>query len=321
MIVLLIHMNKTLSALLAALFIVQFAALPVQALEIVVNKSGALYFYESNVLGEKTEKIEEKKGEVKAEVRQRTQTETPIKVVPSNTKSKIRLKTENNETEVTVEKAKVLKGEKKEGQVTKAERVEMQLPAELKPSSPLVEEKKRMEKKPEASPSPEPSPETRNPEEIKEERRERKNEMVEIRTQLNADGKTEFEFESRLVKAKAQGAEFIIDPATNNITVITPSGNEHVLTHLPDQAIAQMQASGVVNTDPITNGTAELQIETKDDGSVVYSTTSKRAKKILWFFNRNVDTKVELNDQTGEIVEKEVPATSLVDKLLNALSK
>lgn len=295
--------------------------LPVQALEIVINSNGTTYFYEDQVLGkdldekkevEKEEKKEERqelkieKREIKIEKKEEKRTDAPTKVLPSSTKNQIRVKQENAGTEIKIENKQMLQNGFQSQESTKNERVEIMMPAQLK-----VE---KTEKRNEPGATPHPL------EKVLEERQERKDETVKIQSKTNDDGTREFEFESRLVKAKAQGAEFVVDPATNNVTVITPSGQEHVLTHLPDQAITRLQNSGIVNTDAITDGTQELSIETKEDGSVVYKTKAEKVKKILGFINRTVETEVELDDQTGEITEKEVPASNWFSRLLNSMA-
>ncbi len=326
-------MKKTLSLALVFIFVAQFVALPVQALEIVINSNGTTYFYEDQVLGkdsdEKEEKKEEKredkeekkeerqelkieKREIKIERKEEKRTDAPVKVIPNSTKNQIRVKQENAKTEVKIENKQMLKSGFQSQESTRNERVEIKMPAELK-----VE---RAERRNELEATPQPGATPQPLEKVLEERRERKDEVVKIQSKVNDDGTREFEFESRLIKAKAQGAEFVVDPTTNNVTVITPSGQEHVLTHLPDQAVARLQNSGIVNTDAITDGTQELSIETKEDGSVVYKTKAQKVKKILGFINRKVETEVELDDQTGEITEEELPASNWFNRFLNSMA-
>lgn len=329
-------MKKTLSLALVFMFVAQFVTLPVQALEIVINNNGSTYFYEDQVLGkdseenedeneeekevEKEEKRQEKeekkedhqelkieRREIKIEKKEEKRTDAPTKVLPSSTKNQIRLKQENAKTEVKIENKQLLKKGIESQESTENERVEIKMPAQLKATP-----------HPEATPHPDATPQPL--EKVLEERRERKDETVKIQSKTNDDGTREFEFESRLIKAKAQGAEFVVDPTTNNVTVITPSGQEHVLTHLPDQAVARLHNSGVINTDAITNGAQELSIETKEDGSVVYKTKAEKVKKILGFINRTVETEVELDDQTGEITEKEVRASNWFSRFLNSMA-
>lgn len=326
-------MHKRYSAVAVLVLLIQLAVVPVQALEIVVDRTGDTYLYADQVLGK--EKEEETHGEEHKEEPKEERKEKPLKIVPQTTQKQIRIKTNQSETEVRFDKqaeraaAKTGKNtdrKKETGEIIKTERVEVELPAELREKKLQEKAEERRVRTPEpeeveASPHPSSTPEPRDAEEIREERRERRDEILEIRTQRDAEGKAEIEFESRLVKAKAKGAEFVVDPETRNVTVITPSGQEHVLTHLPDQAIVQLQASGVVNTDALTEGEGELRIETKEDGSVVYRTTVKKPKRILGLFKREVESEVELDDSTGEVTETEVEANSLVGRFLNALAR
>lgn len=330
-------MKKNLSLILFLLVLIQLAALPVNALDIVINKNGSVYFYEDQVLGDesedeveveneeeneqekadekKEEKVEEKKNEEKKEER----TDKPIRIVPSANKEKIRLRNEENKTEVSVEKKRQenKKDTFENKSVTKSERVEVEMSAELKER--VEERAKRMELRADSESS--PAGDQKSAEEIREERRNRKEEKIEIRAQRNENGEQEFEFESRLVKAKARGAEFVLDPETNNVTVITPSGNEHVLTHLPDQAIIQLQASGIIDTQSLIDGTSELEIETTEDGRVVYKAKTKKPKKIFGIFRREIETEVELDDQTGQVTEEEVVSDSFFGRLLNSMAR
>lgn len=297
------NMKKNLTILVISLLLIQFAVLPVKALEIVINESGTTYFYEDKVLGETSESKSEARGEQKQEVR----TEKPIKVVPRSNAEQIRVKANKNETEVILEKGK---------EVTKSERVEIELPAQLREN--------KLERREELSGTQDGTQagKRKAPEQLKEDRKKRSEEQIQLRsTKDESTGETVFEFESRLMKAKARGAEFVLDPATNNVTVITPNGTQHTLTHLPDQALMQMQAAGLLTTDGLVAGDEELTLEAKDDGSVVYSKKVKKTKKILGMFNREIETEVELDDQTGQVTEEEVPASSALGRWLNSLAR
>ena len=83
----------------------------------------------------------------------------------------------------------------------------------------------------------------------------------------------------------------------------------------------QMQAAGLLVTDGLVAGDEELTLEAKDDGSVVYSKKVKKTKKILGMFNREIETEVELDDQTGQVTEEEVPASSALGRWLNSLAR
>lgn len=72
--------------------------------------------------------------------------------------------------------------------------------------------------------------------------------------------------------------------------------------------------------DQVLEERRERKMETKADGLVVYKTKAEKVKKILGFINRTVETEVELDDQTGEITEKEVPVSNWFSRLLNSMA-
>ncbi len=153
-----------------------------------------------------------------------------------------------------------------------------------------------------------------------EERNKRVGEKIEIQSEVHDDGQTEFQFESRNVRATLKGSEFTINPTTNGITVTTPAGQTHELIHLPDQALERMKEAGLLG-DQVATSSAKIQIETKDDGSVVYQTQIEKTKRIFGLFPRQVETTVELNDATGQVTETQVQPTNIVDRFLNFLAR
>lgn len=133
-------------------------------------------------------------------------------------------------------------------------------------------------------------------------------EQVRLRSVENSG----FELESRAAKAKLQGADFNYDQETGLVSVVTPSGNEHTLTHLPDEAIAQMTAKGF-----FVDSTVDVSLAPATDESLQYKVASKKSKKLFGLFNRQVDAEVVLDDLTGEVVEQEVEATDGWTRFLN----
>ncbi|MBT4722870.1 hypothetical protein HOB30_03860 [Candidatus Falkowbacteria bacterium] len=116
-------------------------------------------------------------------------------------------------------------------------------------------------------------------------------------------------------KAMLQGgAEFSYDEETEEVTVLTPSGQEHVLVNLPDVAIEKMTESGLLDTD-----TTELNVELQGD-EVIYSRRDVVQKKLFGIFPRTADSEVMLNDATGEISEQTLPGRSFFQKLLDRFS-
>ncbi len=345
-------MNKNLTSILMALILLTTVVSQAHALEITIDQNGSIRFYADQVLGDSTD--EEKRTEYYKKVQERVaaqktteratgeekkmqmekRTDAPVKTIYPTKDSKIRIKNEADETQVMVGKKrsdeKTEDREKPEfetQQTTKDARVKLEFPAQLKESSAAAKgrrdddlEDRTNEERGSIGQENRDAIEAKM-KQVTEDRQERKNEKVELRTEENANGQKEFVFESRLMKAKAHGAEFSVDPKTNVVTITTPSGNEHVLTHLPDQAVLRMKAAGIIDTASLESGESELELETKPDGSVVYSTTTKKPKKIFGIFRRDVETKVELNDDSGEVVEEAVPQTSLIGRVLDSLAQ
>lgn len=155
----------------------------------------------------------------------------------------------------------------------------------------------------------------KNIEKLQEERKTKTEERVEIRSNYDQGQGERFEIQSRDIKAKLEGANFAYDQDSEDVILTTPSGQEHILQHLPDEAIERMTENGFfINKDQ------EIEITTTDDGQVKYIAPSQRNKRFLGLFNRQVNTEVALDDLTGEVVETEIPTTSPLDRLLNYLS-
>jgi len=128
----------------------------------------------------------------------------------------------------------------------------------------------------------------------------------------------ELELESREVKARIkQGAEFELNSQTNEVTLITPSEQTHVLNHLPDQAIARMQEAGLFSD--VDSDSDLVSITVNDDSEVIeYRQKVKKTKKFLGLFDRQVESEVILNDSTSEVYEE--PASTGFQLFLDQLS-
>ncbi len=86
---------------------------------------------------------------------------------------------------------------------------------------------------------------------------------------------------------------------------------------MPDQAIERMTAKGFFDNIPgVLPEDVELELETREDGRVVYSTVVEKEEKLLGFFTRKVDTKLEMDDETGEVTETRVQNRSFLGRLL-----
>ncbi|NCN03716.1 MAG: hypothetical protein GW942_01415 [Candidatus Pacebacteria bacterium] len=149
---------------------------------------------------------------------------------------------------------------------------------------------------------------------IQAEKQERSEERIEIRDLSDSEQENKFEIQSRDTKAKLNGANFSYDQETGEILLVTPSGQEHILQHLPDQAVQRMIENGF-----FLNNETEVEIETADDGSVKYKAPGKKNKRFLGLFDREVETEVVLDDLTGETTQTEVE-TSGLSSFLNFFS-
>lgn len=153
-------------------------------------------------------------------------------------------------------------------------------------------------------------------EKIREERSARLEEMVELRKNLETSEMNAVELQARNVRAKIRGAQFVLDPETNTVGLITPSGNAHELNHLPDQAITRMSERGFFETK---EPEGELVLEATEN-TPEYRMRSAKEKRFLGIFKRSVPSEVVLDDATGEVSETELPAESRLQRVLNALS-
>jgi hypothetical protein len=296
------------------------------------------------------EKKEEKREEKKEEKREEKKVERKeIKRVPSANKEVriMPIKAEKMEKAQKVEKVeqqrpaepknyKVSVEEKRQQEFARTEEVEtedikMQFPA---PAEMRAEQKRQSEPKAEAELETERETEdtleqsqererierpsaldakiNEYQQQLQEKRTEAKGKMIEIRNEVS-DKKDELRMKSGEIKARAQeGAGFVVDSETNQVRVVTPSGEEKVLNHLPDEAIQRMQEMGLLQAGQGVESTLEPTIKTNEDGSLKYVVPVTKEKRIFGFFKRQVPAEVELDDTTGEVVEREqAPKTPL----------
>jgi len=73
-----------------------------------------------------------------------------------------------------------------------------------------------------------------------------------------------------------------------------------------------------VTTDDLEN--ADIEVSTTDDGSIIYKSKGTKKTKFLGLFSRDVDTEIVLDDETGEVVETDLQAASLLGRILDSLS-
>ena len=127
-------------------------------------------------------------------------------------------------------------------------------------------------------------------------------EPVRLKTKDSRD-EHRLELESRQVKASIpEGLQFELNSETNEVSLITPSGEQRTLKHLPDQAIERMRAVGLFSEGDALDE-AEVSVNS-DTQEIEYRQKVRVTKRLLGFIKRQVETEVVLNDETGEVSEE-----------------
>lgn len=306
-------MKKNIFALITILSVALLVAPQVSAMEVRITQEGYIEFYNDDVLGETAGEDGSAGLERKAEpVRITPVKDKEIQIRGNYDKTQVRLKTKTQDVDST----NTTKSAPSES--VEASRFRMEFPAKLKDTT--MEKREMRETAVEKATTPEAQRNARL-EKTKEDRRERSDETLELESQFKNDRQV-FELQSRHVRAQVQsGAEFTLDPETNQVTIVTPSGNEHVLTHLPDQAIERMRAQGLLTgADNQVDKEVEVAVETTEDGKVLYKTNDVITKRLFGVFKRKMRSEIVLDDETGEVTEKPIKQTSLFGKFLDSAS-
>jgi hypothetical protein len=282
-----IFMKPIVIILTLALFLSQPGA--IFALDIVVSRQGGISFSQPQVLGERSDQVAAPK----------------IQNVSPGADKKLNIAPTVGNLDVRVidnkEEAKLLREEAK----TETKRLRMEIPVAMTLNQIDTDSEE------------EPSYRQNYQRKLQEERQARAEEKLEIRNALNDEGQMGLELVSRKVRAKVNGAQFTFDQETNLLTLTTPSGNVHILKHLPDQALSRMR---LVVTTPIPVDPDSLVIDTNDDDEVIFRTTIEKNKRFLGIFKRTVETEIVLNDETGAVTDTEEGSDTLIGSLINALS-
>jgi hypothetical protein len=301
---------------LLLLTIMMMAAPQASALDIRISPNGNIEFYSGSVLGRdddkgREEKEDEEHDEDEDEDERHDEDEDKFKTVRSNDK-KIQVRSRDDKFEVEL-RDRDDDDEDEDHDFRKAERIEtddvrVKFPARMSDDD-----------RDERHDEDENEEHQRYAEELREERKDRAEEMVELRNKLGEDEQS-LELKSRNAKAALKnGAEFTLDPITNEVTITTPSGEEHTLNHLPDQAIERMETAGLffgISDD----AEKEIEVETNEGGELVYKKKDKIEKRIFGMFPRQVDSEIVLNDVTGEVTEVELAGDSIFEQFFNAVS-
>lgn len=342
--------NKLTKSLFFAFLLVLLAAPQVFAMEIIVDDRGTVHFYESRVLGdddqsekenetkeikteEKNERTEQKlEKEVKREAK-KTEVKTEIRTISPYQKKQFEFKQEDDgrykiEIQDGKEKIKLQNtATNREPEQLETDSVNLSLPIKTDDKKLKERQLEQIKTRLEKSSADDSLSEEEKAEKVKERqeelakyqekileaRKERQAEQIKLKSVEGSEGG--FELESNAAKAKLKGADFNYDQESGLVSIITPSGQEHTLTHLPDEAIARMSAQGF-----FVDSNQEVEIETTEDSNVQYTLPSKKNKKLFGIFNRQVDSKVVLDDLTGEVTEKEVTPDNFWTNLLNRFS-
>jgi len=154
---------------------------------------------------------------------------------------------------------------------------------------------------------------------VQQERAERTKENDKVLLETRDVGERhELRLKSREAEARLPvGAQFELNTETNEVTLITPSGGQKTLNHLPDQAIERMQAAGIFSGSVLSPDSVAVEVNT-DTQQLEYHQKVRITKRLLGLFKRDIDSEVVLNDETGEIREEQ-QATGFA-KFLNSLS-
>lgn len=338
-----------------ALLVASSIAPQVLALKIDINSSGVASFYQDVVLGreddresseherEQEQERESRESEREQEHEQETRMEQvevehesePFKSTSLRTKS-LRVEPQGDSVRVEIRDRDSQKdsGTFERVETMQTQRLEMTAPAaatELQKKAAELkreEEKQNLEKSQESKIKAQELSQEREKnvvqnrneyqQKIQEERDQRQGELLEIKNHFD-DVRNEqtLKFASRDVSATIhEGSQLSYDPETNHVRLVTPSGEEHTLTHLPDQAISRMREAGVLSDETPEN----LEVITNDDGAVVYRAQQQENKKFLGLFPRQIEKSIELDDTTGEITEVEDPASTAFSRFLDNLS-
>lgn len=143
------------------------------------------------------------------------------------------------------------------------------------------------------TPEPEESPE---PEEFEEESEiEVKDGTNEVKIKVRS-GKNKFEFQQEGTKISVESNfPLSVNPDTKELTVTTPAGSR-VVAILPQQAVDNMLANGMVTT---TTG-VDLKMET--DGSLSYDIDGTKNEKLLGVFDVAVPKNLVISAETGQVL-------------------
>ena len=295
---------------IAILFTIMLVAPQALALEIQVDNKGIVRFYDDSILGKNINSV------TPSSISRPDAQTKPIKTVTTYENKQIYLKPGSDKTAVEVRKLPSTTVESigdKENfvstEVMSVDHVEMNFPAQLTADQIETAKEKRGEIK---------EKHQEYLQKLQQMRQERHQETVEVRNRAES-GENILELKSRHATALLKdGAEFQLDPTTNQVVITTPAGQEHILNHLPDQAIERMEEAGFFNSDEGIE--EEVEVKIYDNGELFYHKQDKISKRLFGVVPIQIDSEIVLNDSTGEVIEKELVSDSIFTQFLNAVS-
>lgn len=123
------------------------------------------------------------------------------------------------------------------------------------------------------------------------------------------DNQFELEQEGSVLKVKS-ALPLSVSSETNEITITTPNGEKNINV-LPQVAVDDVFASGVISS------AEKVELQTEDDGSVVYNVDGSDTKKLFGFIKIKIPKTIKVSVDSGLVVGIE---QSFSSKLLNLLS-
>ncbi len=124
-------------------------------------------------------------------------------------------------------------------------------------------------------------------------------------------GKNKFEFQQEGAKFSVESDfPLSVNPTTRELMVTTPAGSR-VVAILPEQAINNMLAAGIVTS------TSGVDLKTESDGSLSYNIDGIKSEKLLGVFDVAVPKNLIVSAQTGQVLTVN---QSIFSKIIDFLS-
>lgn len=294
-------------------------AAQIQALEVIVQPSGAISVYQDQILGETTDR------DAMARTGNTQENRRPTTQIQSQANQKIEFRRNGDSVQMEVIRdlptsVRMPNGEEAQKvqdlQRFESNRMQTTLPADRKMDSETM------------------SPSQRHLQTIREQRAQRDGETIELK-KAGQDGESQaarqiremrirdgveipeeadFELRSRDITARIRLNTVRFDPDTNTVHVITPSGQERELNHLPDQAIERFKEFVLIADN------SALELVPAETGDMYYRTLSERPARVFGFIPRQIQTELLLNDETGEVTERRTGNQTMFTRFIDLFS-